>query len=329
MRIGANPNKNVVHNRSEFFHQIIIPVFIPNEEDYFKDSFIILKYHIESLIKTVNSKTYITVVNNGSCNNVKMYIDELFYNKLIQEVIHVENIGKVNAVLKGIVGHSFPIVTITDCDVMFLTDWQKSVYNIFDAFPKVGVVGLTPMLKMSYYLTSNVIFDNLFSKKMKFSKILNPDAMQNFYRSIGRENDFLEDKNKKYLTIKKNNTIACVGSGHYVATYKGDIFNTVTKFSNFKLGGDIEFQIDKLLLDKDYWRLTTFDNYAYHLGNTFESWMKPKLETLEKSKIEKLNLFKVGKKIYPFNFFLKIYIFQKIINKNIFRIWFEKHKREK
>ena len=26
-------------------------------------------------------------------------------------------------------------------------------------------------------------------------------------------------------------------------------------------------------LKKDYWRLTTYDNFAYHMGNVYEAWM--------------------------------------------------------
>ena len=44
MRIGFNPNKDKKLIKSDDFHQVIIPVYIPNNKGYFKDSFIILKY---------------------------------------------------------------------------------------------------------------------------------------------------------------------------------------------------------------------------------------------------------------------------------------------
>lgn len=328
MRLGANPNKDIIQGQNDFFHQVIIPVYIPNEEGYFKDSFTIFKYNLESLFNTIHSQTYVSIINNGSCSEVKDYLDELFKENLINELIHTDNIGKVNAVLKGLVGHSFPIITISDADVMFLNGWQKETYAVFDAFPKVGVVGLTPMINMSYYLTSNLIFENLLSSKIRFSKIINPSAMLNFYKSIGREKEFNEIEEKRNFTLNRKGINAVVGSGHYVATYRGDIFKVVKKFSNFKLGGDIEFQIDELAFNKGFWRLTTNDNYAYHLGNTEEEWMKGEIETLERPNDLSSIEFKQWNKPSKLEHFIVNKLFQKIVYSKVFRRFFEKSKKQ-
>jgi hypothetical protein len=125
MRIGFNPNKDKIQESSEFFHQVIVPVYIPNQEGYFKDSFAILRYSLQSLFKTCHTKTYFTIVNNGSCDSVVDYLNALHHENKIQELIHTTNIGKLNAILKGITGQQFPIITITDADVLFLNDWQN------------------------------------------------------------------------------------------------------------------------------------------------------------------------------------------------------------
>ena len=83
MRIGFNPNKNKTIDIAEYTHQVIIPVYIPNEEGYFKDSFQILKYCLESLFKTSHSKTFYTIVNNGSSKIVVDYLNELYINNKI------------------------------------------------------------------------------------------------------------------------------------------------------------------------------------------------------------------------------------------------------
>lgn len=328
MRLGANPNKDILQGQNDFFHQVIIPVYIPNEEGYFKDSLTIFKYNLESLFKTIHSKTYVSIINNGSCTKVKDYLDQLFKENLINELIHTDNIGKVNAVLKGLVGHSFPIVTISDSDVMFLDDWQKETYAVFDAFPKVGVVGLTPMLNLGYYLTSNIFFKNLFSSKIKFSKIVNPNAMRNFYKSIGREVEFDNIDDKRTYILKSNGIDSIIGSGHYVATYRGDIFKIVKKFSNYKLGGDIEFQIDELAFKKGFWRMTTHNNYAYHLGNTDEEWMKGEVEKLKKPNNLSCIEFKPWKKPSKIEHFIVNKLFHKILYSKLFRRFLEKNKKE-
>ena len=67
MRVGFNPHKDQEESISEYFHQVIVPVYIPNFEGYFKDSFIIFKLCLQSIFDTTHNKTFITIVNNGSC----------------------------------------------------------------------------------------------------------------------------------------------------------------------------------------------------------------------------------------------------------------------
>ena len=53
MRVGSNPHKDKPQDESVYSHQVIIPVYIPNQEEYFKDSFKIFKLCIESLFATI------------------------------------------------------------------------------------------------------------------------------------------------------------------------------------------------------------------------------------------------------------------------------------
>ena len=317
MRIGFNPNKDKKIEDSKYFHQVIVPVYIPNEEGYFKASFPILKYCLESLFKTSHSKTYFTVVNNGSCKEVVTYLNELFDKNFIHELIHATNIGKLNAILKGLGGNKFDLVTITDADVLFLNGWQKATYEVYKTFPKVGVVSTTPNSKLLRYLTSNVIFENVFSKKLKFTKVLNPEAMTSFAGSIENPNLFNTSHLEKYLTISKQNVKAVVGAGHFVATYRNDIFNNLKKTeTKYSLGGDSEALIlDKPVIDNGYWRLSTENNYTYHMGNTLEDWM---LEMLEDQVQEELDIIQpklLNKKSLRFVNYFKNSIFAKIIYK--------------
>jgi hypothetical protein len=276
MRIGFNPNKDKELSESTFFHQIIIPVFIPNENEYFKDSFQILKYCLESLFTTSHSNTFFTVVNNGSCDKVVNYLNDLYQNKLIHELINTSNIGKLNAILKGCVGHRFDLITITDADVLFLKNWQEETYKIFNKFKKVGVVSPVPSSKVLKQFTSNVIVENLLSKRLKFRDVLNPSALKMFANSIGNKSFYNNIQLKKILSIEKGNVKAIIGAGHFVATYRGSIFENIKqKFSKYSLGGNSEGDLlDKPVIENGLWRVSTEDNYAFHMGNTFEPWMK-------------------------------------------------------
>ena len=172
MRVGHNPHKNIRQEVSEYIHQVIIPVCIPNEEEYFKDSFRIFQLCLDSLFATAHDKTFITIVNNGSTPKVLTYLNELLKAQKIHEVIHTHNIGKLNAILKGLVGNNIKIVTISDADVLFCPNWQKETIKIFNRIPKAGVVGLVPQFKMYESNCGNIIFDNFFSNCLLFSILI-------------------------------------------------------------------------------------------------------------------------------------------------------------
>ena len=314
MRVGSNPHKDLPIETTEYLHQIVIPVYIPNQDGYFKDSFAILKLCLQSLLVTVHSQTFITIVNNGSCSVVADYLKDLYQSNQIQEFIDTENIGKLNAILKGIVGNNIELVTISDADVLFLPNWQKETVKIFAKVPKAGVVGIVPQLKMYESNCGNVLFDNLFNAKIRFTAVKNKAALIRFYDSLGWDRNYNQDYLVRNLALIINDELtALIGSGHFVATYKKDIFETVVSYISFKMGGDSEGYLDRLPLVKDYWRLTTPENYAYHMGNVLEDWMMVNHDSIVEKSIKSHN-FKKQKKINSVSYFIKNRLFVKFIS---------------
>jgi len=311
-------------NSSRFNHQVIIPVYIPGNEGYFKDGFKNFQLCITSLLQTSHDKTFFTVINNGSHSDVRSYLDSLRADGKINEVIHTENIGKANAIVKGLLSHHTELVTITDADVLFLSGWQRETAAIFKAFPKAGVVGIVPQYKMFTYKTHNILFDYMFSRKLKFIPVKNPVAMENFYHSIGREitnRDWFELS----LGLSAGDFDVYAGSGHFVATYKRDIFDEVPTFFKYKLGGGSLQYFDGRGLHKDYWRLTTHDNFAYHMGNVHEKWMDD--VTFEKETSELDYAFPVSEKMNAVMYFVKNKLFYKLFTSRRFRRFYYKVKK--
>ncbi|MCP2029172.1 hypothetical protein L1276_004356 [Flavobacterium sp. HSC-32F16] len=323
MRVGYNPNKDKIQEPNAFFHQVVVPVYIPNQEEYFKDSFKILEYCLESLFKTVHAKTYITIVNNGSCSEIMDYLSELQKEGKIHEIINTTNIGKLNAILKGISGHDFRFVTITDADVLFLNNWQKETYNVFEKFKKTGAVCPTPSSKSLKNYTFNIWFNLFFSKSLRFTKVKNPMALKAFAASVGNSNMYNDIHLEKYLTVSNGNFKAVAGAGHFATTYRKEVFeNNEIKSSNYMLGGDSEAKLlDYPVVKKGMWRLSTEENFAYHLGNVEEEWMKKTLENI------KLNEFQPIEPVYlqeiklPYAVFVFLHkIFSKILTRK--KIWY-------
>ena len=325
MRVGSHPYKDKPNEQSEYLHQVIIPVYIPEHDGYFKDSFKILKLCLSSLFKTIHNKTFVTIVNNGSDNMIKDYLNDLHQKGKIHELIHSINIGKINAILKGLNGNNIELVTIADSDVLFLAEWQKETNLVFSAFPKAGVVGIVPQYKTYNSKCENLLFDNLFNKNLKFIPITNPQALEDFYTSIGwgKSNpDYL----KLALGLKASNGLqAYVGSGHFVATYKKDMFDEIVTYIGYKMGGDSERYLDLFPLKKDYWRLTTCGNYAFHMGNVFEQWME-EVDIKTNSNAEFQSNFPTYKKCHNINYFIKNHLFRKLFKIEFVKRLFYRYK---
>ncbi len=314
MRVGYNPHKDKKQENSGYLHQVIIPVFIPNQEGYFKDSLSILQLCLESLFATKHNQTFITIVNNGSDIVVVSYLDLLLKDDKIHELIHTHNIGKLNAILKGLAGNNIELVTISDSDVLFLNNWQKETVNIFNLVPKAGVVGIVPQFKMYESNCGNILFDTILSSKLRFIPVKNKKALMLFYDSIGWARDYNKDYLEYNLGLKvSENQNVLLGSGHFVATYKKDVFNEIISYIEFKMGGTSEAYLDKAPLKKDYWRVTTPDNFAYHMGNTLENWMVFP-QALEQKGAEFRYDFNKNKNISPFLYWIKNKLFVKFIS---------------
>lgn len=287
MRKGNNPNKDKISINCKFWHQIIIPVYIPNSEGYFEDAFKILRICIQSIFRTINSKhTYLTVVNNGSCKEIESYLNKLKDQGKINELISTSNIGKLNAISKGIVGHNFDLLTIADADVYFLPGWQRETLKVFDEYPKTGSVGLVPQFNMFSNFCTNVLLDNFFNKACRFYKLAQPEDMWAFYKSIGwnmpKEHYYFQSV---FGICNENGFKACIGSGHFVATYRKELFKNLKKYIPGKIGAKSEQYLDKSAMINGFWKLTTFRNYAYHMGNCWEDWMDETPESLSKDKL--------------------------------------------
>ncbi|MBI9042248.1 glycosyltransferase family A protein [Lutibacter sp.] len=300
MRIGNNPSNHEIVKPNTALHRVIIPVYIPHENDYFKDAFQIFEYCVSSILKTSTTHLKISIISNGCSNEVNDKLLVLYKKYDIDElIVENEGIGKINSVLKALRTAEERFITITDADVLFINGWEENVLKVFKEFPKAGAVCPTPVFRKHFQLTSNIWFNYLFSKKLAFTKVKNPEAMTKFANSIGWP--WLDEKYKDvYATItSKNGIVAMVGCSHFVATYKREVFTEMpVGNTEFKIRGNSEYlYTDVPVIKKGGYRLSTEDNYTYHMGNVLEDWMTEKyhhLITVEKIEVE--NEFQLLKK---------------------------------
>ena len=302
MRIGNNPNN---HKKIDTFlksHRVIIPVYIPNFEGYFKDSLNVFKVCLESLIKTINNDTAISIISNASCSDVNDYIYDLKRNNRIDRAIfNKENVGKMNAIISETRASFEEYITYSDADVFFDKNWLLKTYNIFKNVPEAGFVSMNPT-PQNYTHSESTILSNLvsvFFKKFKTSEICSYDDLKHFHDSIGRNENFTKNMFKSnILSISNNNYI--IGAGHFCCTIKKTptLKYVPKKYSNIGVsGGSESVYLDIPFNKTGLWKLSSPKAHVWHMGNVLEEkWVNDKLKFLEKFKEDDFSFFDINTK---------------------------------
>jgi hypothetical protein len=285
MRKGVNPTKTDNLLIQKYYHRVIVPVYIPELTGYFTDSLEILQICLESLFITKNKGTAVTIINNACCQKVTDYLILKFKEGQIDMLIHnQENLGKVDPLVGAARSCHEQLITISDADVLFMNGWQEGVEEVFFHFPRAGMVSPVPSAKAYNSFTSYTILYGIIRNNLKFENACDPEALRMFAKSIGREQDFYHDCHlEKQLVMSKKKFKAVIGCGHFIATFRKQIFEFAPKVPSMKkILGNSENDYLDLPNDKaGYLRLATVNNYAFHLGNSKEPWMEKKLQEVK------------------------------------------------
>lgn len=276
MRVGSNPQKKDFKVDMKSNHRIVMVIFIPVLEGYYIEMLNVIKLSINSLINTIPSTSRITIVDNGSCNEVNSFLIQLYNDKKIDSLqLHSENIGKIDALVGAARGVREPLITLTDCDILFKPNWVFETIKVFNAFKNVASVSPIPSRGSFNYFTYStkeaILKNNL---KLNFEPILeNFEEFNLFLKSINWEIE--KDETRPWPVVNLNNVKAIVGSDHQIVTIRRDIlFNNSPKEPSFiKVGSQSEENYIDYAVDCSGLRLATYNFHAFHIGNTLENWM--------------------------------------------------------
>jgi hypothetical protein len=274
MRVGVNPEKYKISYNEKMWHRIIVVVHVPNlTDEYYKDSLKVLDASLQSLFKTINpTTTKITVLDNNSTVEVQKLLASYTNQNLIDKYVrYTENKGKVYAVINEVRGVFEPFVTITDCDVLYFSGWEKEIFEIFSTFPKAGMVSSFPSYLGSFYFNRSAVFNSFFSGKLRKGKVVAKDQIDLVLKGLN-SSTFSEDvfeKTKQYFLKKKK--IALLGASHFSATYRTVLFKNETTYPEVKFQNGYEQEFMDILPEKkNFYRLSAVKTFAYHLGNVMD-----------------------------------------------------------
>jgi hypothetical protein len=327
MRLGMNPQKQEKKLTLATNHRIVVVVYIPNEEGFYKDSYNVFKTCIDSLVTTTSSSSLITVVNNGSFAQIGNLLNEYLEQGKIDTLIsHKTNIGKIDALIGAARGAREKLITLTDSDILFVKGWQHKTIEIFNAFPNVGSVSPIPVRYGYHYGTSSVLKDILLKKlKLTLSPIPeNFTAYNRYLESINWPVD--KNENTEWAVVTHKNIKAILGSGHQVLTIDRDVlFKTVpTNPSLTLVGGKSEYQyVDEPIDKAGKLRLATYNNFAFHMGNKLEDWMaavQKENEEAPDDAIQNMTFGQASADLFHSDFKDRKYTFRKKLLKKIIKL---------
>jgi len=278
MRVGQNPEKDKeIHD--DAYHRIIVPIYVPNLEGYFEKGLEVTKLCLDSLFITKHEKCRVSIVDNGSCKEVREYLQERYRDGNIDQLVQLkQNVGKIDAVIPIAKNAVEALVTISDGDVLFLDGWVQAVESVYVHFPEAGMVSPVPHGTTFANFTVNTLYDAYFKKLLKFQEVCDPEDMLRFAASIGREATMYKKRIRlKYqLTVSRKSNHAVVGCGHFVSTLRKEVFKESPEGPSklaYATSADRNY-IDIPNEKAGLWRLATTGNYAYHIGNQPEGWMQ-------------------------------------------------------
>lgn len=288
-----NPQKKEKKIELQFQHRLIILVYLPQKEGYYKNIFDVFKLCLESAITTINSSCAITVVNNASCKEVVDFINDKYQNNEINAVIHHnENIGKMDAIVGAARASREPLITISDVDILFKFGWQQEVEKNFNFFKNVGSV--SPIaVKSTYRYANSSTLAKIITKKLKFVLEAIPENVEDYNLYLKSLNWDKECKKEElWPIVESKNHKAILGSAHQILTINREIFfeNVPKKPSLTLIGQNSVYNYCDGPIDfSGGLRLSTFNNYAYHMGNNVEEWMTnvQKSNVLKSKNLEK------------------------------------------
>jgi hypothetical protein len=321
MRIGSNPNSSKTIDFSVKSHRVIIPIYIPNAEGYFADAFNVLKVCIDSLLKTINNDTAITLISNASSNEVNDYITQLLNDKKIDKaVFNTENIGKMNAIITETRASFEEFITYSDADVFFDKGWLKQTFTMFKKVSKAGFVSMNPTPN-NYSHADSTLLSNWYTvlfKNKKTNIVCSYQDLEHFFKSVGRTKEAIDKVfNGHCYTISNENYI--IGAGHFCCTIrKTPILKFVPKEQS-KIGvsgGSEGIYLDIPFNKTGLWRISSPKAYVWHMGNTLEkNWTNLKLESLNNFKEDDFTFSTIPHKNVSFSaFIIPYFIKNKIIS---------------
>jgi glycosyltransferase involved in cell wall biosynthesis len=275
-RYGMNParNKRISYQPSRVTAALMC--YIPNLEGYFSHRLDVLKLSLESLIKTVGATADILIMDNGSCREVRAYLESQLASGRIDYLIHSSrNLGVIGGFKVLFNAAPGELVAYCDDDVLYYPGWLEAHLEILDTYPRVGMVSGAPVGYSSEQAVDAVesfIHDNSESVTTSLTPRL-PDWERSWAVSTGRtvEDHLQKIQDTPHRLLEYHDVKAVQSAKHFQFLAPKEIIREAfdPAWSGLLMDGLVE--LDRAVDNLGFLRLTTPERYSRHIGNTLSA----------------------------------------------------------
>lgn len=250
--------------------RVIIPVFLPHSEGYFRDGLDILEVLLDSLVESMDERVRVSVIDNASEARVRQRLEQRLSEGSIDRVVHNQvNRGKVDAVLSELRAMFEPVAVVVDADVVFRRGWVDSVLAALDAFPECGMLGLSP--SPGWHASTSVLSSaRSTGARLLTTSVADADDMQRFAASIGRDS-LRAPVRGHHLAVERAGRALVVGFGHFAFAVRREVVGDLPAIPSRSARGGTDAAFFETPADAaGWWCLSLARAAVHHIGNTIE-----------------------------------------------------------
>lgn len=269
MRKGQNPAKfvNAVAQPERITAAVLS--YIPFLSGYYAESLDVLRVCLESMRRDAGLPFDLMVFDNGSCAEVREYLEgERADGRIQYLVLSEKNMGKGGAWNVIIGGAPGEILAYCDSDVLFSPNWLKRSVEILSTYPDVGMVTARPFRTPPEFYENTLAWARK-NAVLEEGSFIPWETFLEFNLSLGQS----EEENRRVYAetrdwrISFEGLVAFAGASHWQFTGYTATLRRFLPFEMDKPMGEVRL-LDKRVNDAGLLRLMVPVPLAMNLSNT-------------------------------------------------------------
>lgn len=270
MRSGQNPAKSINEVAKPKRITVAVLNYIPFLSGYYADLLNVLQTCLESIWANTDLPYDLMVFDNGSCSEVKDYLNQQVKEGRIQYLILSEkNLGKGgawNVILDAAPGE---IIAYTDNDCYFYPGWMSKSVQLLETFPNVGMVTSRPFWCRKEHSTATFDWVEKDPEARLYSgHFLDWPTYSSFVMSLGVEEEQVRSwfEGNEDFRIEYKGLHAQIGASHYQFLGYKKVLQTFLPFEMDRPMGQVR-QLDIRMNEAGYLRLMTTEPLMQNMSN--------------------------------------------------------------